>query len=150
MSVDPTGRLIVRIRDDVAVAAITPRVRGGEKLAGWAPPYVVIRRLTSVPWIGDPGTEGAGVQTVRYTALAYAQKVENGDELAFRLAGAVADAINNLGLLTFPLTGGRAALYRVQVDGDGPALRDPLTQEPYVPVQFSALASAQLLAPVSA
>lgn len=149
MSIDPTGRLIVLVRDGASVAAITPRVRGGEKLAGWKPPYVVIRRLTSVPWIGDPGTEGAGVQTIRYTALNYALKVENGEELAFMLAGAVADVVDNLGLLTFPLSAGRAALYRVQVDGIGPALRDPLTEEPYVPVQFTALASAQVLAPVT-
>ena len=148
--IDPTGRIIVRIRDDAVVAAITPRVRGGEKLAGWAAPFVVIRRISSVPWIGDPGTETAGVQTVRYTALCYAARVENGDELAFRLAGAVSDAINNHGLLAFPVSAGRAAIYRLQEDSIGPSLRDELTGEPYVPVQFSALASSQVLAPISA
>lgn len=149
MSIDPTGRVIVLIRDYPAVAAITPRVRGSEKLAGWEPPFVVIKRLTSVPWIGDPGTESAGVQTVRYTALCYALKTETGEELAFRLAGAVHDAIHDHGLLTFPVAAGRAVAFHFGEDSTGPALRDPVTGEPYVPVQFSVLAGAQAFAAVA-
>lgn len=138
--------MVTLIRDDPAVAAITPRVRGGEKAKDDAPPFVVVRRLPSVPWIGDPRTEAAGVQTVRYTALCYAQKARGGEQLAFALAGAVADAINDHPAFTFPVTGGRAAACRIQLDSVGSAISDPDTGEPYVPVLFSVLASAQVVA----
>lgn len=146
MSLDPTGRVVSLVREDGGVVTVVgEQTRGGEKLAGWVAPYVVVRRLTSVPWIGDPGTEGAGVQTVRYVGLCYARKSPTGEREAFALAGAVSDAVDGQ-VLTFPLSGGRAALYGLHVDGIGPALRDPKTDDPYVPVQFSALASAQALA----
>lgn len=146
--VDPTGRLITLLRDDAAIAAITPRV-GGWRGASWEPPFVVVRRLTSVPWISDPGTEGAGVTTIRYSVLCYARKVDTGDVLAFQLAGAVHDAVGDHGLITFPVSTARGVIYRVQEDLIGAALRDPVTGEPYVPVSLSVLAGAQAFASVS-
>lgn len=144
--IDPTGRVIVLIRDAAAVAAITPRVRGGEKAPGDAPPFVIVRRSPSVPWIGDPSTESAGVMTVRYTALCYAAKTPSGERDAFVLAGAVADAINDHGAITFAVTGGRGVTFGIQLDSIGGALRDPDTGEPYVPVLFSVLAATQAVA----
>lgn len=144
--IDPTGRVVVLIRDDAAVAAITPRVRGGEKAPADAPPFVVVRRSPTAPWIGDPTTEGAGVMTVRYTALCYASKTTQGERDAFVLAGAVADAINDRGPAGFQAGSGRGLTYGIQLDSIGGALRDPDTGEPYVPVLFSVLAATQVVA----
>lgn len=144
--IDPTGRIVTLVRDYAAVAAITPRVRGGEKAGGDAAPFVVIRRLSSVPWIGNPGTETAGVTTVRYTALCYVAKNADGPRQAYVLAGAVHDAIQDHSSITYSAGSGRAVIYGIQEDSIGPVLADPVTDEPYVTVNFSVHALAQAVA----
>jgi hypothetical protein len=104
--IDPTGRLVTLIRDAAGVAAITPRVRGGEKAPNDAPPFAVVRRLDSVPWIDDPETESEGFGTFHYTVLCYAAKVASGERDAFALAGAVHDAVHDRGQFTFSVAGG--------------------------------------------
>lgn len=145
--IDPTGRLVTLIRDAAGVAAITPRVRGGEKAPADAPPFAVVRRLDSVPWLGDPATESEGFGTFRYTVLCYAAKVASGERDAFALAGAVHDAVHDRGQFTFSVGGGgRGAIYRIEEDSIGAAQRDPDTGEPFVPVQLTVLATTQVIA----
>jgi len=149
--VDPTGRLIVLIRDNASVTSVTAgKVRGTERLKGWEPPFVIVRRVTSNPWIGDPRTETADVGTFRYDALCYGQRItadERVDDAAtFRLAGLVSDSVNNHGILTFPLSAGTGVIFRIQEDSTTPALRDPATGEPFVVVTLTVLAGTQVLA----
>lgn len=134
--VDPTGRLVVMTRDDPAVAAITTRVRGGEKSPGDAPPYVVVVPL--VP--GVPGlTGGAGRRTRlmgwRHALRCYGPKVQGGDRQAVALGLAVMNALHLAGPISFPAPGGqsgRAGIYQVLVEGSGGPLVDPASGEPYV------------------
>lgn len=151
--IDPTGRIIALLRDDAAIASMTGgRVRGSGRLPDWQPPFLIVRRLVSVPF-PEPGV---GVATFRHTALCYGSRVDTegrADEAeAFRLAGLVADRLREAtsnGLLVFPMTGGRSAIYTIQEESTGPALADPRTGEPYVPVTLVSVGSTQVLAPVS-
>lgn len=155
--IDPTGQLITLLRDAAAVQALVPtdphghrKVRGTERERGWKPPFVVVRRLPSVPWVGSPATEDAGVGTFRYAVLCYADRaVEDAttgerypdDAPNYALAGAVHDAVSGRGPITFTTGGERAVIHRIQSDGDGPVLVDPDTKERYVPVQLTVLAA---------
>lgn len=144
--IDPTGRLVTLLRDTPAIAAITPRVRGGGRAAGDGPPMVIIRRLTSVPWLGGPENDRSGLDTIRYSVLCYGPKASGGDRQAFALAGAVHDAVHNHAALRFPVPGGgpgSALIFRMREESTGSAVSDPDTEEPYVPVVVSLIAATQ-------
>lgn len=160
--IDPTGKLITLVREGAAVTAIVGldphghrQVRGSGRERGWGPPFVVIRRLPSVPWIGDPRTEHAGVGTFRFVAHCYASRAvadaQTGefyadDAPAYALAGAVQDDVSGQGPITFSVDGERAVIFGIHADGDGPVLEDPDTKERYVPVQLTVLAGTVPLA----
>lgn len=142
--VDPTGRLITLTRDGAAVAALTPRVGGTDRRKGWTPPYVLVVPLAGAPGLLTGEGRRAGVVGWRHAFRCYGPKgkaedaeVGAGDRQAEALALAVAASLDQAGPLTYPAPGNpseRAGIYKVLVEGIGPVLRDPTTQEPYVVV----------------
>lgn len=145
--VDPTGRLVTLTRDAAGVAAITSRVRGGEKAEGDAPPYIVV--LPIVP--GAPGLAGGAgrrtrVMSWRHALRCYAPKVQGGDRQAVALGLAVMNALDMAGPITFPAPGGgsgHAGIYRLMVEGSAGPMVDPDTGEPYVVVTTYLAATGQ-------
>lgn len=148
MSVDPTGRLVSLTRDAPSVAAITSRVRGGEKAPADAPPYVVVVPLGSVPFVGSPETRRTGTATWRHAFRCYGPKAQGGDRQAVALAGAVGESLHLARSVTFPVPGGggTAAIFQILVETTGPVVLDPDTSEPFVVVTVVTMASAQAIA----
>ena len=147
MSIDPTGKVILFIAADPGVVANGAPVTGQKKV-GQAPPYVVVKRRGSTDKIAGPGTDRSGAQVVDFVAFCYALKHQTGEREAFALAELVHDAVHLKGPLTFPVPGGgssRFGVFRMRVTSIGGVLPDLVTAEPYVPVLFSAIASAQAL-----
>jgi hypothetical protein len=147
VSLDPTGAVIKFIAADPGVAALTSHVHG-QKEPKEAPKYVIVRRRSSTPAIAGPGTDRGPARSIDYVAFCYAPKNQQGLIDAAQLAGAVSDAIHLKGPLTFPAPGGSGHLgiYRMREDSTGDTLTDPITQEPYIPVLFSLIATATALA----
>lgn len=149
-AIDPTGRLVTLTRDDPAVAALTTRVRGGEKAPTDDAPYIVVVPL--VP--GAPGLIGgqgrrANVSTWRHALRCYAAKEQGGDRKAVALGLAVVDALHMHGPITFPTPGGGAGhggIYQIVVEGSGGPYVDPGTGEPYVVVTTYLSATAVAIA----
>lgn len=146
--ISPTGRLVVLTRDGPTVAALTPRVRGGEKAPGDAPPYVVIVPLGMTPWVSSPAGQRLGVATWRHALRCVAAKAQGGDRNAEALGLAVVQDLHNTGPITYPEPGGsgKAGIYRLMVEGMSGPLTDPDTGEPYVVVTTSMFATAHAIA----
>lgn len=122
--VDPTGSVLVLIRDDSAVDAIVHgRVRGGEPAAGDAlgpghyQPFVVLTRL------GRSRLKRAPVQEVRLNAACYGVTHQG----AAALAGAVSSAVHPKGPR---ISAGGVAIWSSFDDGGGDSTKDPDTGQP--------------------
>lgn len=146
--VDPTGKLVTATRDAAAVAAITTRVRGGEKAPNDAPPYVVVVPLAVAPSLMGGAGRRAGLAGWRHAFRCYGPKVQGGDRQAEALGLAVMTSLHMAGPLTFAAPGGsgRAGIYQIQVEGMGGPLIDPATGEPYVVVTTYMAATLQSFA----
>lgn len=134
MMVDPTGRLITYARDGTAVAAITPRVRGGDEAKGDAAPNVVVVPLPMTPWLGSPATRRTGVAAWRHAWRCVGPTSAGGDRQAVALGLAIVERLDEVRSLTFPVSGGTGVIYQVLVEQQSGVLRDPDTNEPYVVV----------------
>lgn len=120
---DPTGSLIIELRDDTGVAGWTDRVRGGEpapgdaKGAGEYQRFIVVVRLAPVRHPRVP------IQTVRYGIRCYGTTPQD----AAVGAGLVSDAIHGIG----PRLGtGDFPIYVSHDDGGGGPDQDPDTKQP--------------------
>lgn len=139
MSVDCFGLLLIDIRDNAAVSAITTRIRGGEPAPGDAKapgsylPFVVLSRLGS---LREPRV---AMQTVRIVAKCYAATFP----LAAALAGAVSDAIHNIG----PRRSSSGVLIYRSFDDIGlGAYKDPDTGQPVQALVIEVFASTVAVA----
>lgn len=143
-AVDPTGRLVVMTRDAAAVAAITNRVRGGEKAPGDAPPYAVVVPIGMTPFIGAKNGNRSRLAGWRHAIRCYGPKVQGGDRQAEALGLAVVTSLHQAGPVTFPASGsGTAGIYQIEVESMGGPLRDPDSGEPYVIVTTYLSATGQ-------
>lgn len=120
---DLTGAIVTTVRDDPAVAAITPRVRGGELAAGDAAPAVVIVQASNTRSPFGPGRARLGLQQPRFYANCYGATYQE----AAHLAGAVSDALHLLRGRAF--SGGRVILEILDA-GWGGVVLDPVTKWP--------------------
>ena len=147
MSVDPLGKLLTEIRSNTTVAALTTRIRGGEPMGatdtdpgdargpGNYIRFVVLVRLAPERWKRVP------VQTVRIVARCYGTSYQD----AATLAGAVSDAIHNIGpRRTTP----GVLVYRSFDDVGMGAEKDPDTGQPHEDIVIEAFA-ATVLAPIA-
>lgn len=138
MTVDLTGKAVTEIRDYTAVAAITPRVRGGELADNDAPPAVVIRAI-DIDYSPFGRTRRARLQAPLFAALCYGvTRIQ-----AAQLAGAVVDAVNLRG----PRKDAQNRLiYLSLVEGDGEVVLDPDTRWPFATVTFTYIGAAGAVA----
>jgi hypothetical protein len=133
--VDLTGKAVTEIRDFPAVAAITPRVRGGELAPGDGPPAIVIVRL-AVDY-----NPGGTTRRMRIQAPMFAANCFGADRRqAAQLADAVVEAID--------LRGPRRdvqnrLVYLSLVEGGGDVVLDPVTRWPTATVTFSFIGAQQ-------
>lgn len=135
MIVDLTGKAVVEIRDFPAVAAITPRVRGGELASGDGPPAIVIARL-AVDFSPFGATRRMGIQAPLFAANCYGADRRQ----AAQLADAVVEAINLRG----PRRDAQNRLvYLSLVEGGGDVVLDPDTRWPTATVTFSFVGAQQ-------
>lgn len=154
--IDPTGRLITFIAADPGVSGFPSPVTGQKKnvvgddgkVVPIPAPFVLVQRRSSTDAIAGPGTDRGPAMVIDFVALCYGEKKQSGERDAFRLAGAVHDAVHLKGPVTFPVPGGgsgHVGVYRMRAASIGGVLIDPVTQQPYVPVFFNVIASGQPL-----
>lgn len=137
--VDPTGFLLTTIRDNAGVAALTTRVRinepmgrtvntfGAEIDAGDARgPGEYVRFIVLVRLVRQR-LKHAPIQDARYVARCYGQG-GNPWQDADNLAGAVSDAIHNLG---HRISSGGVSVFGVYDDGGEGVAKDPDTGQPH-------------------
>lgn len=139
MTVDLTGVAVTNIRDWPSVAAITPRVRGGELAPNDAPPAVVVALLTISYTPFGPGNRRAGLQAPLFAANCFGLTRQQ----AAQLANAVVDAVNLRGPRK-DAQGRYVALSLVESGGD--IALDPVTSWPFATVTFTFIGAAQAVA----
>lgn len=125
---DLLGPLVVTIRDNAAVAAITPRVRGGELAQGDTAPAVVITRASNSRSPFGPGRARLGMQQPVYYATCYGATFIQLDQLM----GAVSDALH---LLSNRTISGKVIRLVTDEGWAGPVL-DPTTRKPMDTITF--------------
>lgn len=131
---DLTGPIVTLIRDNPAVAAITPRVRGGELASGDIAPAVVVVSLSNTRSPFGRGTGRLGLQAPRYAVNCYATTYQ----AAAQLAGAVSDALHQLSARNVS----NKTIHQVVDDGWGGPVLDPVTKWPTETVVFQVVGSA--------
>ena len=137
--IDPMGRILTEIRDNVAVAALTTRVRGGEPAPGDALAPGSYQRFVVLTRLGSQRLKRAPVQEVRIVAKCYAETFAG----AAVLAGAVSDAIHNIG----PRRSASGVLiYRSFDDIGMGAEKDPATGQPHEDLIIELFAATQAVA----
>lgn len=124
--IDPLGKLIIDVRADAGVAAITTRIRGGEpgpddaKGTDAYVPFVVFVRL------GTQRHPRLPIQTVRIGFRCYGVTAQQ----AAQLYGAVSDAVHNKGP-RIASGGTKVVIYRSFDETGGDAAKDPDTKQPF-------------------
>lgn len=140
--IDPLGKVLTEIRSNATVAALTTRIRGGEpepgdaksKAEGWQR-FVVLVELGYDRWLRP------GVAVHRIAARCYGTSYQD----AAALAGAVSDAVHNIG----PRRNGTGVLiYRSFDDVGLGATADPDTGQPHEDLVIEVFAST-VLAPIA-
>ena len=136
---DPTGRLLLDIRGDASVAALTTRVRcpepmgrtvnaaGVETDAGDARGPGKYVRFIVLTKLARTRLKRAPVQEVRYVAKCYGLTGQDADALA----AAVSDAVHARGHRISPAG---VSIFGSFDDGDGGSTNDPDTHQPMTPV----------------
>lgn len=121
--VDPLGRILVEIRSNAAVAALTTRIRGGEPGPDDAKGPSEYQRFVVLTRQGATRYKRAGAQWVRIGVRAYGLTYKD----AAALYGTVSDAIHNIG----PRKSSGVLIFRSYDDTGGDAAADPDTGQPY-------------------
>lgn len=148
--IDPMGKLVIEIRSNPAVAALTTRVRAVEPVGGadpdWAteidPATKVNRfkyRFVVLIRLGAIRHKRAGMQWVRIGVRCYGKDPRD----AAALYGAVSDAVHNIG----PRRNASGVLiFRSFDDVGGEAGKDPDTGQPYEAGVIAVAAADRLVA----
>lgn len=116
--IDVLGKILVEVRDDPTVAAITTRVRGEEIKKGDIPPMVIIRTF--------PIVRSADLPYARHQFLI--QCFGKDFPQARELMGAVSNVLHDVGPRQ---SSAGKAIYRSQEETSGSAQTDPDTQWPF-------------------
>jgi len=142
--VDPTGYMLITIRDDPAVAALTDRVRGGWPQGGDALPVGQWRRFVVVVRLGRERNNHSPLQWVRLAARCYGQgkDVQTAAVDAAALAGTVSDAVHER---MHRISSGGVSIFGSFDDGGSGMLTDPGTGQPYEVVFVNVNASTVLV-----
>lgn len=134
--IDPLGYTLTTIRDYPAVAALTTRVRGGEPAPGDALGAGSYQRFVVLVNLGTRRDKRAPVQETRIVARCYGATYQD----AAVLAGAVSDAIHNVGPR---INAAGVLIYRSFDDIGLGAEKDPDTGQPHQDLIIEAFAATQ-------
>jgi hypothetical protein len=133
--IDPFGFVLTSIRDDVGVAALTTRIRGGEPAGGDDPDVAIpFRRFVVLTRLGRQRQKRLPMQEVRISARCYGTTYQD----ASRLADAVSDAMHAKGPR---ISGGGVGVWVSFEDGGDGSTKDPDTAQPYESVVISVVAA---------
>lgn len=149
--VDPTGSLIVELRDDVildALAAMTAGSSDPKRVTGHrdqkAAPVIIVERMPSTRFPFGPGSGRLNIQNVLYSIKCVAARGPTGDVEAVHLGEVVAEYLHMKGPRTRTITGvGKVGIFISRVPSMTQVLFDPDTDNPYVVVNASLEAAAQ-------
>jgi hypothetical protein len=136
--VDPLGRILVEIRDDPSVAALTTRIRGGEPAKDDALGPGSYQRFVVLVRLGAARLKRAPIQEVRILARCYGTTFAD----AAVLAGAVSDAIHAKG---HRISAGGVVIFTSFDDIGTGAEKDPDTGQPHQDLIISVGALTELL-----
>lgn len=139
--IDPMGRILTEIRDNVAVAALTTRVRGGEPAPGDALGAGSYQRFVVLTRLGSQRLKRAPIQEVRIVAKCYGSTYQD----AAALAGAVSNAIHATG---HRISASGVAIFGSFDDIGLGAEKDPDTLQPHEDLIIAVGALTELL-PIS-
>lgn len=136
--VDLTGVAVTEVRDFPLVAAITPRVRGGELDGDDVPPAILIVSL-GIDYSPLGRTRRAKLQAPLFAAQCYGQTRPQ----AAQLANAVVAAVELRG----PRVDAQGRLVHMSlVEGGGDVVLDPDTRWPFATVTFTFIGAQQAVA----
>jgi len=135
---DPLGRILIEIRDDAAVAALTTRIRGGEAAPGDLLGPGKYQRVVVLTSLGYARLKRAPLQEVRLLAKCYGLTFQD----ATALAGAVSDAVHAAGRR---ITAAGLVIFGSFDDGGDGATKDPDTDQPHADVIIQVNALTELL-----
>lgn len=121
---DVLGKILTEIRDNVAVQALTTRVRGGEPAPGDALGAGQFQRFVVLTRLGSQRLKRAPIQEVRIVAKCYAATFQ----AAAELAGAVSNAIHATG---HRISSSGVAIFGSFEDVGLGAEKDPGTLQPH-------------------
>jgi hypothetical protein len=148
MAMDPVGLVVLALRDDEAVSAITPRIAGGDFDPNWPKPdprpcVVVVGTGNSRTPFG-PGSARLGLQDQMVLVRCYGGGGDSNDERpavvsSAQLRGLVTDALHNQGIRRYP--NGRRLYHSDNLGGGGPS-RDPETRWSHDDATFHLVAPA--------
>lgn len=137
--VDPLGKVLVEIRDDIAVYAISAgRWRGGEPAAGDALGPGHYQAFGVLSMLGHSRLKRAPVQEVRLLAKCYAATFQ----AATAHAAAVSDAVHARG---HRISSTGVVIFGSFDDGDGSTSKDPDTGQPHADIVISVGALTSLI-----
>jgi hypothetical protein len=142
---DVLGKLIIELRQDPAVAAITERIRGFEPAPGDAAtvanssPVRYKNAFVVLVTLATPRMKGVPVQRPRIAARCYGRTPQE----AAALYGACSDAIHHVGPRVHA---NGLGVYNSHDDTGGTAERDPDTGQPLVSFVIDLHATTQVVA----
>lgn len=149
--VDPTGSVIVELRDDVILDVLSGMTNGSadpKRVTGQRdqkdPPVIIVERMPATRFPFGPGSGRLNIQSVGYAIKCVAARGKAGDLEAVHLAEAVADFLHMKGPRTRTISGvGKVGIYISRVPSITQVLLDPDTDNPYVVVNATLEAAAQ-------
>jgi len=134
---DPLGKLLLELRDDLEVDALVDgRVRGQEPAPGDAMGAGQYKAFVVISTLATPRLPRVPVQRSRYGVRCYGRTPQE----AMELYGACSDAIHLIGPR---LKSNGLGIYISLDDTGGTASRDPDTQQPLVDFVIELLATTQ-------
>ena len=140
MTLDPFGKVLIELRDDPIVAAITDRIRGhqpGPDDARGPDDYQAFVVVTDLATIR--GRRGLPIQTVRVNVRAYAAT----GTAAKALYLACSDALHDVGPR---IHANGLGIYTSHDETGGEEGSDPKTHQPYVEGVFELIATTSAVA----
>ncbi len=149
--VDPTGSVIVELRDDVILDTLEAMTNGSadpKRVTGQRDqrdaPVVIVERMPATRFPFGPGSGRLNIQSVGYAIKCVAARGKSGDLEAVHLAEVVADYLHMKGPRTRTISGvGKVGIYISRVPSITQVLIDPDTDNPYVVVNATLEAAAQ-------
>lgn len=150
--VDPTGFLIVELRDPTILATLAAMTGGDDdpkRVTGrrdeLAPPVIIVDRVDSSLLPYGAGSGRTGVKGLVYSIKCAAKRGREGDIEATHLGDVVAHFLHLRGPRTRTTGAGKVGILISRASSVTQVIEDPVTGDPYVVVNATVDAGAQAL-----